>query len=109
LFTAWVETIYHRRTHTVTGNHGPLALRRPVLGAIPALAEAFVQGVPAGPAIPHRIGRHSHPKAAADRTKLVKGQDVHDRGERYSRWSSTGRSFVPVSWRNGRRSVHRNG
>jgi putative transposase len=113
LFTAWVETIYHRRVHSETG-HPPLA-RWHVGGPFPlptpaALAEAFlwetqrtvtktalvslqgntyqvdpllvgrrvelvfdpfdlttvavrVRGVPAGTAIPHRIGRHSHVKA----------------------------------------------
>jgi putative transposase len=113
LFTAWVETVYHRRTHSETGQPplarwhagGPFPLPTPA-----ALAEAFlweasrtvtktalvslqgntyqvdpllvgrrvelvfdpfdlttvavrVRGVPAGTAIPHRIGRHSHVKA----------------------------------------------
>jgi putative transposase len=113
LFTAWVETVYHRRVHTETGQPpltrwlagGPVPLPSPA-----ALAEAFLWaqrrtvtktatvslhgniyqvdpvlaghrvelvfdpfdlstvetrlgGVPAGPAIPHRIGRHAHPKA----------------------------------------------
>jgi putative transposase len=113
LFTAWVETVYHRREHSETG-HPPLA-RWHAGGPFPlptpaALAEAFlweatrtvtktalvslqgntyqvdpllvghrvelvfdpfdlttmavrVRGVPAGFAIPHRIGRHSHVKA----------------------------------------------
>jgi putative transposase len=113
LFTAWVETVYHRRIHSETG-HPPLA-RWHAGGPFPlptpaALAEAFlweaqrtvtktalvslqgntyqvdpllvgrrvelvfdpfdlttvavrVRGVPAGTAIPHRIGRHSHVKA----------------------------------------------
>jgi putative transposase len=113
LFTAWVETVYHRREHSETG-HPPLA-RWHTGGPFPlptpaALAEAFlweahrtvtktalvslqgntyqvdpllvghrvelvfdpfdlttvqvrVRGVPAGTAIPHRIGRHSHVKA----------------------------------------------
>jgi putative transposase len=113
LFTAWVETVYHRREHSETG-HPPLA-RWHAGGPFPlptpaALAEAFlweaqrtvtktalvslqgntyqvdpllvgrrvelvfdpfdlttiavrVAGVPAGFAIPHRIGRHSHIKA----------------------------------------------
>jgi putative transposase len=113
LFTAWVETVYHRRVHSETG-HPPLA-RWHAGGPFPlptpaALAEAFlweahrtvtktalvslqgntyqvdpilvghrvelvfdpfdlttvqvrVRGVPAGTAIPHRIGRHSHVKA----------------------------------------------
>jgi putative transposase len=113
LFTAWVETVYHRREHSETG-HPPLA-RWHAGGPFPlpapdALAEAFlweaqrtvsktalvslqgntyqvdpllvgrrvelvfdpfdlttlhvrVRGVPAGTAIPHRIGRHSHVKA----------------------------------------------
>jgi len=113
LFTAWVETVYHRRTHSETG-HPPLA-RWHGGGPFPlptpaALAEAFlweahrtvtktalvslqgntyqvdpllvghrvelifdpfdlttvavrVRGVPAGTAIPHRIGRHAHVKA----------------------------------------------
>lgn len=113
LFTAWVETVYHRRAHSETGvpplarwhAGGPFPLPTPA-----ALAEAFlweaqrtvtktalvslqgntyqvdpllvgirvelvfdpfdlttvavrVRGVPAGTAIPHRIGRHSHVKA----------------------------------------------
>jgi putative transposase len=113
LFTAWVETVYHRRVHSETGHPplgrwhagGPFPLPTPA-----ALAEAFlweahrtvsktalvslqgntyqvdpllvghrvelvfdpfdlttlqvrVRGVPAGTAIPHRIGRHSHVKA----------------------------------------------
>jgi putative transposase len=113
LFTAWVETVYHRRVHSETGAPplarwhagGPFPLPTPA-----ALAEAFlweahrtvtktalvslqgntyqvdpllvgrrvelvfdpfdlttvavrVRGVPAGTAIPHRIGRHSHVKA----------------------------------------------
>lgn len=113
LFTAWVETVYHRREHSETGAPplarwhagGPFRLPTPA-----ALAEAFlweaqrtvtktalvslqgntyqvdpllaglrvelvfdpfdlttvavrVRGVPAGTAIPHRIGRHSHVKA----------------------------------------------
>jgi putative transposase len=113
LFTAWVETIYHRREHSETGHPplqrwhagGPFPLPAPA-----ALAEAFLweahrtvtktalvslqgntyqvdpvlvghrvelvfdpfdlttvavrlRGVPAGTAIPHRIGRHAHLKA----------------------------------------------
>jgi putative transposase len=113
LFTAWVETVYHRRTHSETGQTplarwqagGPFPLPTPA-----ALAEAFLweerrsvtktatvslhgniyqvdqtlagrrvelvfdpfdltqlevrlQGKPMGLAIPHRIGRHAHPKA----------------------------------------------
>jgi len=113
LFTAWVETVYHRQIHSETGAApltrwsagGPFPLPTP-----DALAEAFlweehrtvtktalvslqgntyqvdpllvgrrvelvfdpfdlntiavrVRGVPAGTAIPHRIGRHSHLKA----------------------------------------------
>ena len=113
LFTAWVETVYHRRVHTETASpplarwmtSAPLALPTPA-----ALAEAFLWeerrtvtktatvslhgniyqvdpvlagrrielvfdpfdlttiearlgGAPAGLAIPHRIGRHTHPKA----------------------------------------------
>ncbi|MBF6558330.1 MAG: DDE-type integrase/transposase/recombinase [Acidimicrobiales bacterium] len=113
LFTAWVETVYHRRVHSETGAPplarwhagGPFPLPTPA-----ALAEAFlweaqrtvtktalvslqgntyqvdpllagirvelvfdpfdlttvavrVRGVPAGTAIPHRIGRHAHIKA----------------------------------------------
>ena len=113
LFTAWVETVYHRRVHSETG-HPPLA-RWHAGGPFPLpapaeLAEAFcweaqptvtktalvslqgntyqvdpllagkrvelifdpidlttvhvrVRGVPAGTAIPHRIGRHAHVKA----------------------------------------------
>jgi putative transposase len=113
LFTAWVETVYHRSVHSETG-HPPLA-RWHAGGPFPlptpaALAEAFlweaqrtvtktalvslqgntyqvdpllvgrrvelvfdpfdlttiavrVRGVPAGFAIPHRVGRHSHVKA----------------------------------------------
>jgi putative transposase len=113
LFTAWVETIYHRREHSETG-HPPLA-RWHAGGPFPLpapaeLAEAFlweahrtvtktalvslqgntyqvdpllvghrvelifdpfdltmlhvrVRGIPAGTAIPHRIGRHAHVKA----------------------------------------------
>ncbi|MGH3513982.1 MAG: DDE-type integrase/transposase/recombinase [Pseudonocardiaceae bacterium] len=113
LFTAWVETVYHRQAHSETGQPplarwqagAPFSLPTPA-----ALAEAFLWeerrtvtktatvslhgniyqvdpvltgrrielifdpfdlttvearmgGVPAGPAIPHRIGRHAHPKA----------------------------------------------
>jgi putative transposase len=113
LFTAWVETVYHRQIHSETGAaplarwtaDGPFALPTP-----DALAEAFLwaehrtvtktalvslqgntyqvdpllvgrrvelvfdpfdlatiavrlRGVPAGTAIPHRIGRHAHVKA----------------------------------------------
>jgi putative transposase len=113
LFTAWVETVYHRRVHSETGqpplarwsSGGPFPLPSPA-----ALAEAFrweerrtvtktatvslhgntyqvdpllagrrvelvfdpfdltaiavrLSGVPAGTAVPHRIGRHAHPKA----------------------------------------------
>jgi putative transposase len=113
LFTAWVETVYHRRTHSETGQPplqrwqagGPFPLPTPA-----ALREAFLweerrtvtktatislhgntyqvdptlvgrrvelvfdpfdliqievrhQGAPMGLAIPHRIGRHAHPKA----------------------------------------------
>jgi putative transposase len=113
LFTAWVETVYHRRTHSETGQAplarwqagGPFPLPTPA-----ALAEAFLweqrrsvtktatvslhgntyqvdpmlagrrvelvfdpfdltqievrlAGKPMGLAIPHRIGRHAHPKA----------------------------------------------
>jgi putative transposase len=113
LFTAWVETVYHRRIHSETGQApiqrwqagAPFPLPSPA-----ALAEAFLWeerrmvtktatvslhgniyqvdptlvgrkvelvfdpfdltvievrlgGVPAGAAIPHRIDRHSHPKA----------------------------------------------
>jgi putative transposase len=113
LFTAWVETVYHRTVHSQTGQ-APLA-RWTAGGPFPlptpdALAEAFLweehrtvtktalvslqgntyqvdpvlvgrrvelifdpfdlttvqvrlRGVPAGTAIPHRIGRHSHVKA----------------------------------------------
>jgi len=113
LFTAWVETVYHRQIHSETGQ-APLA-RWSVTGPFPipstdALAEAFLweeqrtvtrtalvslqgntyqvdpllvgrrvelvfdpfdltriqvrlRGVPAGTAIPHRIGRHAHLKA----------------------------------------------
>jgi putative transposase len=113
LFTAWVETVYHRQIHSETGAAplarwtaaGPFGLPSP-----DALAEAFLweehrtvtrtalvslqgntyhvdpalvgrrvelifdpfdlttvavrlRGVPAGAAIPHRIGRHAHLKA----------------------------------------------
>jgi len=113
LFTAWVETVYHRQTHSETAAAplarwhagGPFGLPTP-----DALAEAFLweehrtvtktalvslqgntyqvdpvlvgrrvelvfdpfdltrievrlRGVPAGTAIPHRIGRHAHLKA----------------------------------------------
>ena len=113
LFTAWVETVYHRQIHSETGQ-APLA-RWHAGGPFPipstdALAEAFLweehrtvtrtalvslqgntyqvdpllvgrrvelvfdpfdltriqvrlRGVPAGIAIPHRIGRHAHLKA----------------------------------------------
>lgn len=113
LFTAWVETVYHRRIHSETAA-APLA-RWSAGGPFPipsadALAEAFLweeqrtvtrtalvslqgntyqvdpllvgrrvelvfdpfdltriqvrlRGVPAGTAIPHRIGRHAHLKA----------------------------------------------
>jgi putative transposase len=113
LFTAWVETVYHRQIHSETGQ-APLA-RWHAGGPFPipstdALAEAFLweelrtvtktalvslqgntyqvdpllvgrrvelvfdpfdltriqvrlRGVPAGTAIPHRIGRHAHLKA----------------------------------------------
>jgi putative transposase len=113
LFTAWVETVYHRSAHSETGAPplarwqagGPFPLPTPA-----ALAEAFLweqrrtvtktatvslhgntyqvdptlighkvelvfdpfdltrieirhAGAPKGLAIPHRIGRHAHPKA----------------------------------------------
>lgn len=113
LFTAWVETVYHRTVHSETGQAplarwqagGPFPLPTPA-----ALAEAFLWqerrtvtktatvslhgntyqvdptlvgrkvelvfdpfdltrievrhgGAPMGLAIPHRIGRHTHPKA----------------------------------------------
>jgi len=113
LFTAWVETVYHRTTHSETGQApierwqagGPFPLPTPA-----ALREAFLwseqrlvkktatvslhgniyqvepdlvgrrielvfdpfdlatievrhHGKPMGLAIPHRIGRHAHPKA----------------------------------------------
>lgn len=113
LFTAWVETVYHRTTHSETGQTpigrwqagGPFPLPTPA-----ALREAFLwseqrqvkktatvslhgniyqveadlvgrrielvfdpfdlatievrhHGKPMGLAIPHRIGRHAHPKA----------------------------------------------
>jgi putative transposase len=113
LFTAWVETVYHRTTHSETGQApiqrwragGPFPLPSPA-----ALREAFLwseqrlvkktatvslhgniyqveadlvgrrielvfdpfdlatievrlHGKPMGLAIPHRIGRHAHPKA----------------------------------------------
>ena len=113
LFTAWVETVYHRQIHSETAA-APLA-RWSAAGPFPipstdALAEAFLweeqrtvtktalvslqgntyqvdpllvgrrvelvfdpfdltriqvrlRGVPAGAAIPHRIGRHTHLKA----------------------------------------------
>jgi putative transposase len=113
LFTAWVETVYHRQVHSETGA-APLA-RFSVGGPFPlptpaALTEAFLWearrvvnktatvslhnnvyqvdpalvgrrvelvfdpfdlttvevrlgGAPKGLAIPHRIGRHAHPKA----------------------------------------------
>jgi putative transposase len=118
LFTAWVETVYHRRVHSETGQApltrwqagGPFPLPTPA-----ALAEAFlweerrtvtktatvslhgntyqvdpllaghrvqlvfdpfdltrievrVAGVPAGTAVPHRVGRHAHPKARPETT-----------------------------------------
>jgi putative transposase len=113
LFTAWVETEYHRHIHSETGwppierwiSHGPVPLPSPE-----TLTEAFLweehrrvtktatislhgnayevdpslvgrkvelvfdpfdltrieircQGTPMGLAVPHHIGRHSHPKA----------------------------------------------
>jgi putative transposase len=113
LFTAWVETVYHRQIHSETGAAplerwragGPFPLPAPA-----ALAEAFLweerrvvhktatvslhnnvyevdpalvgrrvelvfdpfdlttvevrhNGAPKGLAVPHRIGRHAHPKA----------------------------------------------
>jgi putative transposase len=113
LFTAWVETVYHRAVHSETGqtpidrwqSAGPFPLPTPA-----ALREAFLwsehrtvaktatvslhantyqvdpdlvgrkvelvfdpfdlttievrwQGKPRGLAVPHRIGRHAHPKA----------------------------------------------
>lgn len=113
LFTAWVETSYHRSVHSETG-HAPLA-RWSAGGPFPlptpaALTEAFLWeerrtvtktatvslhgntyqvdpilvgrkvelvfdpfdlttievrqgGVPHGVAVPHRVGRHAHPKA----------------------------------------------
>jgi putative transposase len=113
LFTAWVETVYHRSVHSETGQ--PPLSRWTAAGPFPlptpdALAEAFLweeqrtvtktalvslqgntyqvdpllvgrrvelvfdpfdltriqvrlRGVPAGTAIPHRIGRHAHLKA----------------------------------------------
>jgi putative transposase len=116
LFTAWAETVYHRRVHSETGQapsrrwadgwHGAapalpepaqlheaflwserrtvrktatvslhgntyqvdpsLALRKVELVFDPfdlASIEVRWQGRPAGQAIPHVIGRHSHPKA----------------------------------------------
>ena len=113
LFTAWVETVYHRRIHTetaapplarwMTGAPFPLptpatlaeaflweerrsvtktatvSLHGNIYQVDPALAgrrielvfdpfdlttiEARIGGAPAGLAIPHRIGRHTHPKA----------------------------------------------
>jgi putative transposase len=113
LFTAWVETVYHRREHSETGAPplarwhagGPFPLPAPALLAEVFLWEAHrtvtktalvslqgntyqvdpllvghrvelvfdpfdlttvavrVRGIPAGTAIPHRIGRHSHVKA----------------------------------------------
>ena len=113
LFTAWVETVYHRAVHSETGqpplarwhSGGPFPLPTPAALAEaflweerrtvtktatvslhgntyqvdPALAgrrielvfdpfdlttvEARLGAVPAGPALPHRIGRHCHPKA----------------------------------------------
>ena len=116
LFTAWTETVYHRRVHSETGQ-APLqrwaegwAAAAPPLPTPGQLHEAFLwserrtvrktatvalhgntyqvdpsltgrkvelifdpfdlasievrwQGSPAGQAIPHVIGRHSHPKA----------------------------------------------
>ena len=113
LFTAWVETVYHRQAHSETGAP-PLARWQAgtpfPLPTPAALAEAFLWeerrtvtktatvslhgniyqvdpvltgrrielifdpfdlttvearlgGVPAGLALPHRIGRHAHPKA----------------------------------------------
>ncbi|MGH4015917.1 MAG: DDE-type integrase/transposase/recombinase [Pseudonocardiaceae bacterium] len=111
LFTAWVETVYHRQVHSETGQPplarwqagGPFPLPTPAALAeaflweerrtvtktatvslhantyqVAALAgrrvelvfdpfdlttvEARINGAPAGPAIPHRIGRHAHPK-----------------------------------------------
>jgi putative transposase len=113
LFTAWVETVYHRSVHSETGQ--PPLSRWTAAGPFPlptpdALVEAFLweeqrtvtktalvslqgntyqvdpllvgrrvelvfdpfdltriqvrlRGVPAGTAIPHRIGRHAHLKA----------------------------------------------
>lgn len=116
LFTAWVETVYHRRVHTETGQ---APLDRLAAGATPTLPtpaqlhEAFLwsehrtvtktatvslhgntfevdaalvghrvevvfdpfaldtveirfQGRTMGNGVPHRIGRHSHPKARAE-------------------------------------------
>lgn len=116
LFTAWVETVYHRRVHTETGT-APLerltAGPAPKIPSYEALHEAFLwseartvtktatvslhgnifevdaalvghrveiifdpfaldtvevrfQGRPMGAGVPHKISRHSHPKARAD-------------------------------------------
>jgi putative transposase len=113
LFTAWVETVYHARVHSETGQ-GPLrrwlAVGPPPLPTPTQLREAFLwsehrtvtktatvslhgntyqveqiltgrkvelvfdpfdltdievryAGGPCGKAVPHRIGRHAHPKA----------------------------------------------
>jgi putative transposase len=113
LFTAWIETEYHRSTHSETGQtplHRWQAVDPPRLPSPAALREAFLweaartvtktatvslhgniyqvdgglvgqrvelvfdpfdltnievrlQGKPVGLAVPHRIGRHAHPKA----------------------------------------------
>ncbi len=116
LFTAWVETVYHRRAHTET-RQAPLerlaAGPAPKIPSYEALHEAFLwsetrtvtktatvslhgnifevdaalvghrveiifdpfaldtievrfQGRPMGAGVPHRISRHSHPKARPD-------------------------------------------
>lgn len=116
LFAAWVETVYHRRTHTETGQtplERLLAGPPPTLPAPELLHEAFLwsetrtvtkvatvslhgnifevdaalvghrvevifdpfdlesveirfQGRSMGRGVPHRISRHSHPKAPVD-------------------------------------------
>ena len=119
LFTAWVETVYHRRVHSETGQ-APLTRWQAggpfPLPSTPALREAFLweqrrtvtktatvslhayqvdplmvgrrvelvfdpfdlttievrhNGTPMGLAIPHRIARHTHPKARPEQPETV--------------------------------------
>jgi putative transposase len=159
LFTAWVETVYHRRSHSETGlpplqrwqTGGPFPLPTPA-----ELAEAFLweerrtvtktatislhgniyqveatlvgrrvelvfdpfdliqvevrhRGAPMGLAIPHRIGRHAHPKArpetptaptkptGIDYARLIEGAHQAElaRGVNYAALTGSNHDHVP--------------